>query len=260
MNDAPRPDDLTRDELLLRVLYALLQPAVRLASAFGIPLKELGRLLESGYYNDVRGRAATQKEAAERLGVSERSADRLARQAREAFVLPELEHHLPRRIEFMLAATPMSEARLAQVLRDVDPDDVGRALASLVEDGRVVATEERTVTYRPSATVRSLPRDTWTSRVGALASFGENLANAAWGRFFADDPAAFARTLSFRVTTDRAEQLAAWYADEVLPRIVAWDEEASDATDDDALPMQLSLCWAPYEAMTRQRVEPGEEA
>lgn len=259
MNEAPKPDDLTQDELLLRVLYALLQPAIRLASVFGVPLKELGRLLESSYYNEVRGRVATRRETADKLGVSARSADRLARQARETFVVPELEHNLPRRIEFMLAAAPMSAARLSQVMRDVDAGDVERALATLVETGRVVATEERTVTYRPSATVRSLPRDTWTSRVGALSSFGENLANAAWGRFFADDDAAFARTLSFRLTEQRALELSDWYAREILPRIVAWDEEATNAPDETRLPMQLSLCWAPYEAMTRSRVAPGED-
>jgi hypothetical protein len=170
-----------------------------------------------------------------------------------------MRHHLPRRIEFILSAAPMSTARLVQVLRDVAEADVIAALQELKSTGRVVENGDRTITYQVSSSVRSLPRDNWIARVGGLTSFAENLANAAWGRFFADHPAAFARTLSFRVTPERLAQLAAWYTDVVLPQIVAWNDEA-ESVDGDIEPMQLSLCWAPYEAMQRAERSGGESA
>jgi hypothetical protein len=141
----------------------------------------------------------------------------------------------------------MSEARLLQVLRDVDEADVRGALADLLSDERVTQDGERTITYRPSPGVRSLPRDTWVSRVGALASFGENLSNAAYGRFFGSDDRSFARTLSFRLTPERVSSLNALYQDTLLPQIVAWSD--ADESSETAVAMQLSLCWAPYDEL-----------
>ena len=264
----PEPP-IPHDELVARVLFALLRPAVRLATLFGVGLKELTRLLESAHYQEARARTATQRDVADALGVSARTADRLARQSREAFVVPEVEHHLPRRIEFMLAAMPMSAARLVQIVHDATEGEVLDALAALERDGRVTTESGRTTVYRPAAGVRSLPRDRWVNRIGGLESFGENLSNAAWGRFFADDPRAFARTLSFRLTDAQLTELDAWYQQSVLPVVIAWSE-AAEATED-APPrtaMQLSLCWAPYEAMeqatrealTPSRVSTGEDA
>lgn len=264
------PDQrIPQGELVARVIFALLRPAVRIATLFGVSLKDLTRLLESAHYQEVRTHTPTQRDVADALGVSARTADRLARQLREAFVVPELEHHLPRRIEFMLAATPMSAARLVQVVHDASERDVLEALATLEQDGRVVAEQGRTTVYRPASGVRSLPRDSWVNRIGGLESFGENLSNAAWGRFFADDERAFARTLSFRLTEPQIRELDAWYQSAVLPAIVAWSEAAESVQDTTPrTAMQLSLCWAPYEAMeqatqaalTPSRVAPGEDA
>lgn len=258
-NETPPIENLSHDELVLRVLYALLRPAVRLGAAFDVPLKELVRLLESAHFQEVRSRASTLKDAAERLGISERSAERLSRQARETFVLPDIRHHLPRRVEFILSASPMSLARLVQVLPDVEEGDVLAALTQLREEGRVTENIDRTITYHVSSTVRSLPRDSWVARVGGLTSFGENLANAAWGRFFVNDAASFARTLSFRISPERLADMSKWYAEQILPQIVQWNQEAeSEDTDATLQPMQLSLCWAPYEAMDRTRAPEGE--
>ncbi len=253
----PNPD-LAHDELLARVLYELLRPAARLAVAFDVPLRDLVELLENAAFREAHRGDGTVRGAAARLGISVRSAERLSRQSRETYVVAELAHHLPRRIEFLLAARPMSEARLVQVLRDVDAQQVQDALAELVSSGRVRADGDRTIVYQPTPGVRSLPRDTWVARVGALGSLGENLGNAVWGRFFANDPAAFARTLSFRIRRERVASLAAWYAENVLKVIAAWNDEDERVEGDETVSMQLSLLWAPYEAMARNRATDGE--
>ncbi|MCB9507758.1 MAG: hypothetical protein H6700_02685 [Myxococcales bacterium] len=238
-------DDITSGELTQRVVYALLHPPVRVANALGLSLRQLSELVETAYFQEVRAEGATLDAAAERLGISRRTASRLATQLRERFLLPELRHNLPRRLEFMLSAEPLSATRLKQLLADVDGDDIDAALAALVEEGRVELVAGRTPTYRPAAAVRKLQRDTWVKRIGGLTSLAGNVADAAYGRFFKDDPRSFARTLSFRVAAGAEARLTAWYESALLPMVVAADQEADEVGE--ATSMQLSLCWAPYE-------------
>lgn len=248
-NDEKRPGadgaandgDIDAAELRRRVIYALLRPAVRLAAGASVPLAEVVELLQTAYFHEVRQDGARLDEAAEKLGVSRRTAARLSKQLKQRFVAPELAHSLPRRIEFMVAAEPMSRARVAQTLGGYEREEVEAAVERLLADGRLRETDERTPTLHAVTTLRQLARDTWVKRVGALGSFAENLADVAHGRFFAETPQAFARTLSFRMPPGGEEELEALYREHVLPRVVALDE-----TEDGAA-MQMSICWAPQD-------------
>lgn len=236
--------DIPEDELAERVVYALLRPAVRLASAFGLPLKHVVGLLESAYFHELRRSGFTLREAGDRLQVSQRTTVRLAKDLRERFVQPELEHNLPRRIEFMLWARPMSEARLCQVLPEVDADEIHDALGMLLGEGRIEVRAGRAMEYAPVSNLRKLPRDTWMRRLGGLNTLVDNVADATFGRFFRDEPRTFARSLSFQLPRGGTERLRRWYEESVLPHIV---ELSDEATGDDVESVQLSLCWAPYE-------------
>ena len=211
-------DEIGEVELAHRVLFALLRSVVRIAGVFRVPLKDVVQLLESAYFRETRGRAPTLRALARELGVSQRTADRLAAQNRATFLVPELEHHLPRRIEFMLAAEPASLARLGQLLPDVTEDEIASVIEALTREGRLERDGERTVVYRPVPGVRTLPRDTWVRRVGALTSFSDNLADAVFGRFFRNDDRAFARTLTFSMLPSDVRLLSEWYQREMLPR------------------------------------------
>ena len=246
--------DITPDELAHRVVYALMRPAVRLAAAFGLDMKTAATLLESAYFQELRSMGLTLDEASERLGVSRRTAARLSKQLKNRFVLPEIRHNLARRVEFMLAAQPMSSARLAQTLTDVEDADILTALDELVATGRVELRDGRTPTYHPASMLRQLARDTWVQRVGGLTSFAGNLADAVWGRFGEATPSAFARTLSFRVPKGSHERLEKFYEESLLPLILELDAEGEG---DDRAPMQMSLCWAPYE-WSREGAAAGE--
>ncbi len=233
-------------ELARRVIYALVRPTVRIAAVFDMPLKELAALVEMAYFHELRARGLTLKETGEALSVSQRKAVRLATQLRENFLQPELEHNLPRRIEFMLWSQPMSEAQLRRVLRGVDGESVRKALDELLAGGRIEPRAgSRVVSFEPVSALRKLPRDTWMQRVGGLTSFAENLADAAFGRFFKEEPRTFARTLTFEVPQGAAEALQAWYEDEVLTKIIALNKSAEQVEERESI--QLSLCWAPYE-------------
>jgi len=248
---APRDEDaLPADELEQRVLFSLLRPAVALAAAFNVPLKEVARQVEVAYFEHLRQEGLTLQETSDLLDINVRTAKRLSQQLKVKFLRPELEHNLPVKLEFMLRAEPMSLARLNQVLREVPEDDVREAIQRLIAEGRIVEEDGRTPTLHVVKSVNSLVRDTWLARIGGLNSLLENLADVTWGRFFDADPRTFARTLTFHV---RPEQLGALQCafDDLTARITALDEEARDTPD--AVPIRLSHYFAPFNLLSRRK-------
>ncbi|MEL6177667.1 MAG: hypothetical protein AAFS10_01880 [Myxococcota bacterium] len=251
-------DELPQWELEQRVIYALFAPIIRLAHRFGISLKELRKLLDTAYFQELRAMGMTHQEIAGVLQVSERTAGMLSKRAREQFMGPQLHHNIPRRIEFMLSLEPMGEGRLNQVMPEVDVVDVRTALHELLELGRIVEVPGRTLKYAPSATVRSLPRDTWLARIGGLNSLAENLTNVVFGRFFANEPRTFARTLTFDGGPKTFEQLTDFYQHTILPGLKGIHR--TDRPEGDASQLaQVSMYWAPYEYMKPDPSEHEQE-
>lgn len=250
--------NISDSELQRRVVYSLLMSAVKLARVFGMPLKELTGWVETAYFREVRAQGLTLREASEALDVSHRTAVRLSKQLRESFFfLPEASHNLQRRVEFMLGPQAMSAARIRQVLPDVDAEQVDQVLAELLKQGRVREVPGRTLMYQSVGSVRRLPRDTWMARIGALNSFVENLAGATYGRFFHQEPRAFARTVSFPVAPEDFERLQRLYEEQLRPTLEELGQGAEG--NDDSVPMQLSLCWAPYEYLQESNDEDAQE-
>ena len=248
--DTSRPGDvaaeqeLPQDELEQRVLFSLLQPVVSMATLFGVNTKDLAGWLQLAHLKHLRARGLTLREAGEQLGVSERTAKRLFRQLKVNFLRPESEHNLSVTLEFMLRAAPMSEARLTQVLRHVPAEDVRKALEQMLAEGRVAPREGRTVTYEVIKSVNSMVRDTWLARIGGLNSLLQNLTDTVYGRFFRGDPRSFARTLTFNVMPERYGALQEQF-EAMVATIAELDEEAEG--DPDAVPVRLSLYYAPFE-------------
>jgi hypothetical protein len=249
--------DISDSELQRRVVYSLLMAAVKLARVFGMPLKELTGWVETAYFREVRAQGLTLRQSSQALDVSHRTAVRLSKQLRESFFfLPEASHNLQRRVEFMLGPQAMSAARIRQVLPDAEAAQVDQAIAHLLEQGRIREIPGRTLMYQSVGSVRRLPRDTWMARIGALNSFVENLAGATYGRFFNQEPQAFARTVSFPVAPEDFERLQQLYEEQLRPAI---EELGKDAEENPgSVPMQLSLCWAPYEYLQQTENEESE--
>ncbi|MFT6398159.1 MAG: hypothetical protein ACJAYU_002915 [Bradymonadia bacterium] len=238
-------EDITNDEFKPRVICALLRRAVPSSSSLGVPLADAAGLAESAYFQELRSLGLTIDEAGERMGVSLRKAARLSKKLRDRFIVPEIRHNLPRRIEFMVAVQPMSSARLCQVLSELDSAEVEAALATLTDEGRVRLERGRTPPYHAVKAQSQLPRDTWVRRIGGLNIFAENLAEATFGCFFSAHPGAFARTLTFRLPRGAYHLLEDLYSEHIWPVLSSISEEG-DASDDSE-PMQVSICWAPYE-------------
>lgn len=240
------PDEpMTRAELVQRLVYSLLLPAVRMALAHGLPLKELMRLGELAAYHEARRRDLTNAEIAERLDVSIRKVAELSRRLKENFLAPDTRHGLPRRIEFMLWGEPASLARIKQAFADEAEADVEAAVASLEAQGRIRKVEGRTERYERVRSQAVLVNDQLLARIDGLDNLLGNVADVVHSRFLeASPPESFARTLSLRVRRSDLPRLRALYDDilwEVLQRL---DEDARSSEDPET--MSLSILWAPH--------------
>lgn len=236
-------------EMLRRILFSLMLPTTRVASTQEFPLKELTTLLRLAYFRQLRGRGKTLREIGDTLDVSVRTAKRLSQRLKENFFMPELEHELPRRIEFMLWAAPMSLARLNQVIEDADLDEIEAALDQLLDQERAEGVEDRPGFYTARKVETRLVKDSMVSRIGALNSFLGNVTNAIQGRFFGADPTSFVRTLSFRITPEQLTELRAIY-EQLYEQLREMEQtstaEVAELNEEELLEMQLSICWAPY--------------
>lgn len=246
-------------ERRLRVLYAFVRGAAELSAVFGIGLKSFERLGHMAAFQALRRRGLGLGAIAHRLGVSRRKADQLSRLLKDNFfdrsIAAEEGEALERRVEFMLWAEPMSDARLKQVLRSVEAEAVDAAMRGLEAAGRIA---EADGVWRITTPERRLVRDDWLARIGGLNHQLGAVGGAAFARLFRDDPRAFARTLSLRVRTDRVERLEALYRDVVWPTLVELDAECQGLDPAEVLPLALSLCWGPADTLTAEPVPEGD--
>lgn len=252
-----RDDSISDDELRDRVLYALLGPAGRLARVFATPLTALRDWAELAYYHDTKRQGLKMKETAALMDVSISKVALLSRALKENFLGDAEEAELPRRIEFMLWAEPLSLAKIKQVLTDTEPQRVNEVVSSLVDDGRIERIEEdNKVYYRLQIATDRRVWDSWLARIDGLNNVLRNVTDAIYARFFTDEDAAFARTLTFRVRPEDLEKLHEFYENQLFAIVEELDAGAEEDPDA-AVPISLSLFWAPYEFL--DSVSPDEE-
>jgi DNA-binding MarR family transcriptional regulator len=226
-----------------RVVHSLLQPVVRLARVLKISLRDLTQGLQLAYYRELRSEGLSMKEASGHLGISMRTASRLSKSLKTEFFRPEREHSLPRRIEFMLWATPLSRARIRQALHNESPEAVDAALDQLLEEGLAAERAGRVPTYAIVRESHRMKRLGWPARIGGLNSLMSTVADTVYARFFGESSPVLARTLLLRVRTGQLQRLEEIYETQIYKALAQLDAEASD--DPLAVPMSVSVCWAP---------------
>ncbi len=245
-------------EMQRRVIHSMLLPVVRLARVFGVPVREVANFLQVAYFQELRNEGLTLREVSQRMDISMRSAARLSKQIKTNFFLPEREHELPRRIEFLLWYEPLSMPRIVRELPQVPVEDIESAMEQLLKEERIVRHDGRTVTYAVSRGSSRIVRDRWTARIGALNSLLSNVCSVTYGRFFGGHPRAFARTLSFRVRPQDVPQLKALYESGIWARLRAMDEDASG--DPQSVSMNLTVCWSEYESIPNAAADAGNDS
>lgn len=259
--DAPEPAPRTRapialGELRSRVIYSLFIPAVNLAKRFRVPLKELAGWLQLAYFHELRKNGLTLKEASAALDVGMRKAAELSGKLKENFFSPERAEELPRRVEFMLWAEPLSRARLYQLLRAELPGDIDLALERLLGEKRVRPMNGRADVFTVTSTQARLVRPTWMAQIDGINNLMRNVAGAAFARVFDDSPRALLRTLSFRLRPADVAELRQLYEEVIFPRLAALEKRAQG--DADAITMDFSVLWCPEAAPSVTAVEDDE--
>lgn len=246
---AASPDEDASDQPRLRVLYGLMLPVARLGFLFGTSLKTAGELMQMAAFHETRRRGLSTREIADRLSVSPRKVALLSRQLKQNFMHSEKAHELPRQIEFMLWAGPLSAARVKQAMGDVEAADVDLALAALLDKGRIRHIPGRTDRYEVVRTEYRLVSPDWLARIDGLQNLMGSVANVVYARFFRAESQAFARTVNLRIRDADIDELRRLYEETLWPALVALDDAARGC--DDAHDIDVSVLWGPNEYTQR---------
>ncbi len=243
-----RDDDIEAQELRERVLYALMEPAGRLARVFRTPLTSFRDYAEVAYYHETKRHGMKMKDVAGLMDVSMSKVALLSRALKGNFLTDDASASLPRRIEFMLWAQPLTLAKIKQVLTDAKAQEVNRAIRELVEQGRVrKERRDANTVYALQITSDRRVWDSWIARVDGLQNAVRNVADAVYARFFLPpNDAAFARTLTFRARPEDLGRLRAFYEERLFELVTQLDTAAEDDPEN-SVAISLSVFWAPYD-------------
>lgn len=234
---------MEKDELKDRVVYGLMLPAVRLATNFNVPLNQMKRWVETAYYQETKRRGLEMKDAKDVMSVSLSKVALLSRQLKENFMREADEYELPRRIEYMLWAEPLTRARLNQVLPDLGEEQITAAIELLLDEERIRPIDRATdPAYELNVSEDRRVWDTWLARLDGLGNALGSVADAVHARFFKGDQDAFARTLTFHVCEEDRQELKRFYEDELFPFIAGLNSRAEEEAE--APVVSLSIFWA----------------
>ena len=224
------------------LFYALCTPLVRLAVRRGLPLRALRDLVGMAYFHETRRQHMTNPVAAERLGVSLRTITHLSRRLKD-FLTVENAHGLPRKIEYLLWAEPISAARIKQTVR-AEPSEIEDALQRLRQEERIRLRDDGRyeVTRRQFGLVNDHDLG---ARIDGLRHQLEVVADSVEHRFFGGEHTpAFARTYAFRLRRRDAGLIREWY--ELLRKYVDLMEDLARGAEDQ-VEMALTIAWAPHQ-------------
>lgn len=234
-----------------RVVYAAMALPARLGLSLGLEMKQLVDLMQMAVFHETRRQDLKTAEAAERLGVSMRKISMLSQRLRRNFADDEAMDDLERRIEFMLWASPLTQARLHQLLRGFDHDEIDAATDALLAAGRIRATEDpQGPLYTITRSESRLVSEDWQARLDGLTDIVSTVANTVDARLIHGDARSFARNLMLRIRPGDLHELHTLYSDVIWETLRQLDFHAKD--DPDAEEISVSILWAPYQYITRR--------
>ncbi len=237
------PNNDLHNEFVLRVIYSLMKPIVKLAAANQIEMSELGPWLQVAYFHALKEQGFKMRQMSSVMGLSMRKIAMLSKKLKQNFLRPEEEVELPRQIEFMLWAEPLSSARLTQGLPDASEEAVLNAIEILLAEDRIKVVSGRVPLYSISSTKRRIVGREWKGKIDGLNHVMNTVYNATYGKLLKDDERAFARTLQMHICEDDVEKLTTFYSETVFPFLVQLDADAAKSTS--PIPFDVSLLWAP---------------
>jgi len=143
----------------------------------------------------------------------------LAQELRSDFFDPEIEHGLPRRIEFLLWPEPLSEGRVYQHLRGESKENIKAALSSLEREGRIVSRIGKSTMYEVASSSSSLVNSSLMRRIDAANNMIEGISKSIWGSFFSLKDPGLGRTVKLHVHKDDLNELDDIYRENIFKRL-----------------------------------------
>lgn len=243
MKEKEHQDEQADNEFVLRVIYSLMKPIVKLAAANQIEMSQLGPWLQVAYFHALKEQGLKMRQMSSVMGLSMRKIAMLSKRLKQNFLRPEEEVELPRQIEFILWAEPLSFARLMQGLPQASEEAVLNAIEILIAQERIYLISGRVSVYSISSTTRRIVGREWKGKIDGLNHVMNTVFNATYGKLIKNDERAFARTLQMHIRDGDIEKLTRFYSETVFPFLVQLDSDASESTT--PIPFEVSLLWAP---------------
>ncbi len=193
-------------EAQVRVVYALLRPAVRAAARFGVPVRTVLDLVRLASCEELSRAGASQTEIAQRLGVTTRHVRSFLQRLRSDFFQAEREVGLLRAVEDVVAMKRPTAEALVSAFPDTEVRDVRAAIEALVAEGRVEMVPDGRLA--PTGRYAVLTSEAFHHRIDALNHFLDAAFRAVLQRLVLDEKeAAMIKTITF---TAAPEELVAW--------------------------------------------------
>lgn len=213
------------EELPSRLVFSLLQAAVRVAARVHMPLDRITELLRTAYFVEYRRRHPRDLDAvAEKLGVSLRTAGTLNRSLKGDFFAPETRVEPLRLITGALLGQPRTADEL-EALTGLELAEVKRAIRHLEEVEWATVNEQQQVVL--SGRFRSYLNDDRQARVDGINHQMAIVADSVWGRFIRrNDQTAAARTWAFAARPEDVEALISRLLPELRAQAIAMEEGA----------------------------------
>lgn len=197
------PKAIPYPEYVLRILFTMFYPAVKMAVEFNYPLDTVKDMMTLALWREAKRKHATINLISLIFGKSTRTVKALSARFNKGGFFADTETNLMRRVEDLLRQRPMTMDELSERLPHCNEfDSTALAIAALLREGRVCE-----VPRDPGAPVRyhvveqhfDLYSDAnWGNRIDALSEHLEAVTETIRRRFLSDDPqSAAARTFTF---------------------------------------------------------------
>jgi hypothetical protein len=208
-----------------RLVFSLLKPAVRAAAHFRVPIRALVELVRLAYLEVLaRDEGLSKADIAARFGQSDRHIRSLASRLESDFFAPE-EIGLARTIEAALGPEGTPRDEVYRRFSQWSTEEVDRALAELIRDGRTVERDGRLSLTSRYVILRS---DKFPHRIDALNHFLDGAYAAVLHRLVYDDrKTSMIKTLSFSAIPEELAALAARLEAHLRRDVSELDEHAA---------------------------------
>lgn len=216
-------------DVRIRVVALALEPALSLARILALPLDDLHRLVDGGYFREVRSRGLSLPQIARRFGKSLRTVATLSQRARQDGTLLSGSDDIRRRRRLVAWLGRHGGATRAAARRHLGESDeqlVHDALDQLVAEGILTEHEGQ---VRVAAAHMDLLRSDIEHRLDSLSHFLTAVTHVIYRRFFLPPQRgeAFARVLTFSASPERLATLSEQTYARLKDEVVAVDAEAT---------------------------------